>query len=729
VSDLRFDYTDRGVLALYRGDTAIYSDRVDLGHAFQKRRYLDRVREVTGLDDQTMRDLGAALEELAGQALKAAGGLQHHGQNGQGQAVAAPGDGPTTPATRVLTTSTGPWVPFPSSTLPDPFGSFVHQTARARQCDPAAVALPLLSCLAGVIGNSRTVRIWPDWYAPAILWTALICRSGAVKSPGFYAAREPLDRLERKARTLFESEHADFELAEAKFQAAIQDWKRAKPGARGEPPIRETEEPTPQRFIVEDVTLQVLGRILSENPRGLLLGRDELSGWIRSFDQFTGSVGADVARWLEIHRGRSLSVDRAGAGHTYVPRAAISACGTIQDEVVVNVFSGEHLANGLLSRFLLAQPPEPRRRWCSSRTASDITDTVADRFAALSKLDLPEGDDLPRALGLSAEAEGIYAAWFNALNERRRDTEPGPFRSALAKAEEIPGRLGLILALGRSDHPATVEAVDVDTMQRAIALADWFANEIERVLGTFSETPEAREARKLVEWSRERGEATARDVARGIRKYSGRGGSERAETDLRALVSAGDLVAEDHPGGPAGGRPTVIYKPTSPSTSSKPMFFSENNGVLSTSTGSTPLESPPEPEPDPPATPGPEPDPVDLFDTDEPSEPPIVPGNGNPDAEPFALHSAVVMALLVDGAQRPEGLADRPEIRAHDATAVALLRPLEELAADGWARRRGDGTWEALRCSACKRDLNEGPGPGPGWCALCGRATGQGVNH
>ena len=332
---------------------------------------------------------------------------------------------------------------------------------------------------------------------------------------------------------------------------------------------------------------------------------------------------------------------------------------------MVNVFSGEHLANGLLSRFLLAQPPEPRRQWCSSRTASDITDTVADRFATLSKLDLPEGDDLPRALGLSAEAEGLYAAWFNALNERRRDTEPGPFRSALAKAEEIPGRLGLILALGRSDRPATVEDVDGDTMQRAIALADWFANEIERVLGTFSETPEAREARKLVEWIRERGEATARDVARGIRKYSGRGGSERAETDLRALVSAGDLVAEDHPGGPAGGRPTVIYKPTSLSTSSKPVFFSENNGVLSTSTGSTPLESPPEPEPDPPATPGPEPDPVDLFDADEPT---TVPGNGKPNAEPFALHSAVVMALLVDGPQRPEGLADRPEIRAHDAT-------------------------------------------------------------
>ena len=227
------------------------------------------------------------LRRLAVEALQAGSGLSNRGQGGQGQAVAAPGDGPTTPATRVLTTSTGPWVPFPSATLPEPFASFVHQTARARQCDPAAVALPLLSCLAGVVGNSRTVRIWPDWYAPAILWTALICRSGAVKSPGFYAAREPLDRLERKARTLFESEHADFELAEAKFQAAIQDWKRAKPGARGEPPIRETEEPTLQRFIVEDVTLQVLGRILSENPRGLLLGRDELSGWIRSFDQFS----------------------------------------------------------------------------------------------------------------------------------------------------------------------------------------------------------------------------------------------------------------------------------------------------------------------------------------------------------------------------------------------------------------------------------------------------------
>ena len=179
------------------------------------------------------------------------------------------------------------------------------------------------------------------------------------------------------------------------------DWKRSKVSVRGEPP-QKPEAPVLRRFVVEDVTLQALAKVLVENPRGVLLGRDELSGWIRSFDQFTGAVRADVARWLEIYQVGSLSVDRAGSGHLYVPKAAVSICGTIQDEVVVKVFSGEHQANGLLARFLLARPPEPKRRWRSDCSASDFANIVADRFASLSDLDLPADDESPCPFGKRA---------------------------------------------------------------------------------------------------------------------------------------------------------------------------------------------------------------------------------------------------------------------------------------------------------------------------------------
>ena len=176
----------------------------------------------------------------------------------------------------------------------------------------------------------------------------------------------------------------------------------------------------------------------------------------------------------------------------------------------------------------------------SDCSASDFANIVADRFASLSDLDLPADDESPRVLGLSHEAEGLYRHWFDALNERREDTEPGPFRSFLAKAEELPGRLGLILALGRSENPATVDAVDGDTMLRSATLADWFVSEAERVLAMFSETEEQRAVRELVEYIAGRdGRITIRELQRGPRRYRGKGAAERAERDLRNLVNAG----------------------------------------------------------------------------------------------------------------------------------------------------------------------------------------------
>gem|GEM_PF-6900791 len=580
-----------------------------------------------------------------------------------------------------------PWKPFPVSDLPEPFSSFVLSTARARQCDPAAVALPLLSCLAGVIGNARTVRIWADWYAPAILWTALICRSGAVKSPAFRASREPLDRMERKERARYDEERQRFEVEKVQHEARAQDWKRLPFLKRGEPPLK-PEAPVMRRFVMEDVTLQALARVLVDAPRGVTLARDELSGWIRSFDQFTGATGADVARWLEIYRAGSLSVDRVGSGYLFVPRAAVSICGTIQDEVVVNVFSGEHQANGMLSRFLLANPPEPKRQWCSSRTASDVTDIVADRFAALDCLDLPADDELPRALGLSGDAEALYGPWFNTLNERRRDTEPGPFRSAIAKAEELPGRLGLILSLGRSENPASVDSIDGDTMPRAIALANWFINEVERVLSVFTETDDQRDARTLVEWVRDRGEVTARDVARGIRRYSGRGGSERAEVDLKHRVAAGDLVATERPCGPQGGRPTTGYRTPHPVDTAETPFSPGKSEVVSTSTGSTPSEKP---LPDPPLG-------VDLpvtesadHDLDEPDSTPT--SDLFDQDEPYGKEDMSIRIwafLSSNGPQKPEILGPALGLKSG-----FVVRYLERLEADGRAERLDDGSWAA----------------------------------
>ena len=68
-----------------------------------------------------------------------------------------------------------------------------------------------------------------------------------------------------------------------------------------------------ERLIVSDITIEALAMLLEENPRGLGVARDELSGWLASFNQYKGGKGADASQWLELYRAGVLIVDRKTA--------------------------------------------------------------------------------------------------------------------------------------------------------------------------------------------------------------------------------------------------------------------------------------------------------------------------------------------------------------------------------------------------------------------------------
>ncbi len=388
------------------------------------------------------------------------------------------------------------WKPFPVAALPEPFRAYVADTAHARQWDPTAVALPLLAALAGTIGNARVVQIGRDWLAPAVLWTVVVAPSGAVKSPPFRAALYPARKIDSDARQEWEEQHGDPRSARMRHDAEVAAWRKKKNG--GDPPA--PMEPVP-RLLVEDATLQALAAVLAENARGVLLARDELSGWVRSFDQFTGAAGADLARWLEIYGAGALRVDRKADGHTFVRQAAVSITGTIQTAILPLVFGEQQQAAGLLARMLLAAPPEPARKWSAIRDAKkpDVSKLLR-RFQSLRSLDLADDGKFPTALPLSPVAEGLYGDWFTAHDARRRKTEPGAWRSALSKLEEIPCRVALVLVLAGAEEPGAVEEVDGDTMRRAIELTNWFRAEGERVYSLLAETPQESAHRELEEW-------------------------------------------------------------------------------------------------------------------------------------------------------------------------------------------------------------------------------------
>lgn len=439
-----------------------------------------------------------------------------------------------------------PYRPFPVDVLPRAMGQFIGESAAAMGCDPAFIALPALAATAAAIGMTRVVELRGDWTEPAIVWAIVIAPSGTLKSPAHDAAVKPLLSAQSDMLRQYDASRAEYDKAQLRYEADLAAWKKKRNGDPPEaPPV-----PIARRIVVNDATIEALAPILLDNPRGLLLARDEGSGWLRGFDQYKGGKGGDEARWLELHRGGALIVDRkTGDRRTmFVSRAAVSVCGTIQPGVFASIMAGAHTESGLTARLLLARPPIKPKRWTERGPSQAGSDRYATMLAELLRLDPLEGERGPEPirLPLSRAARATWAEFYNRHARRTHAAESDREAAALSKLEAYAARFALIFTL--ADDRYANEVTD-DAMRRGVALAEWFAHEAERVYVRLGESEGDRELHRLAGWIAEHGgAASARDVTRALRAYPSMGDAEAALDKLEA-AGLGQWEESDRDGG------------------------------------------------------------------------------------------------------------------------------------------------------------------------------------
>ena len=91
------------------------------------------------------------------------------------------------------------------------------------------------------------------------------------------------------------------------------------------------ESPIQSRIRITEATTEKIADLLAKTWRGLILQRDELSGWLLSMDRY--SNGGDRPFWLEAYGGRSFTVDRKSSPDPIqVECLSVSVLGGIQPE-------------------------------------------------------------------------------------------------------------------------------------------------------------------------------------------------------------------------------------------------------------------------------------------------------------------------------------------------------------------------------------------------------------
>lgn len=430
------------------------------------------------------------------------------------------GKPPKIPPARTAATEQ-PYSPLPLECIPEPVRSLVIEGSRSLDCDSSFVALPALAVVGAAIGNTRHIQLKKGFQQPAVIWTAVVGRSGSLKTPSFRLATNYFNRIQHHALLEYHREKEEYEAALKAFEYREREaFKKGDGVSEQRPP-----KPVAKRIVTNDCTMEALFPILEDNPRGLLVCRDELAGWIGSMTRYRSS-GSDVQSWLELYDAGSIVVDRKGGDKTTraIQRASVCITGGIQPGTLRRSLTDDYLEAGLGARFMMAYPPERKRKWVESEI--DIAtlykwDRLLEALLQLEFAPGHEADRTPIVLHLHKDAKPIWVRWYNGWAAVIAETADEFLRSAYAKVHGQAARLALIHHViettwagchGVAGHGAI--EVGTESVTAGTRLAQWFAGEAKRIYQ--SAAPEA----VLVDWIAARGgRCTVRDLITG-KKFS-----------------------------------------------------------------------------------------------------------------------------------------------------------------------------------------------------------------
>jgi hypothetical protein len=174
--------------------------------------------------------------------------------------------------------------------LPEALRDFVEDVAERMQVPPDYCAACLVVAMAGAV--SRRAVIQPkaqdsSWLVTPNLWGGIIGPSGFLKSPVLNAVAAPLYAQEAVWRLEYKSDLANYEAEQEELALRLAAWKQQttaafRGGKKSQPPARpdtSIQKPIPKRLVTSDSTFEKLHVLMNQNPAGLLVVRDELTGW------------------------------------------------------------------------------------------------------------------------------------------------------------------------------------------------------------------------------------------------------------------------------------------------------------------------------------------------------------------------------------------------------------------------------------------------------------------
>ena len=364
---------------------------------------------------------------------------------------------------------------FPLEIFPKAIRDIIEALEEYENYNIDFTSASFLTVFAAAMGSTWSVRFMTGWVSRPIIYMVLVGSPSCGKTPPLQQAVAPLLKLDGEYDMIYCKEMETYRRCER--MSAKQREKHSLP--------EEMKMPQRKCHVVVDSTVEALIGALRDNPRGVLIYKDELDSLLSNFNRYNGS---DEGYFLSLFSGTPFKYSRKSNNeHIFLANPYCSIIGTTQPGRLGEQFGGKRMMNGFSSRFLKVYPEiDKMPSWNDTAMPDGVLEEwerIIRKVVAATPSTDQEGKATSIELLFTQEAKLRVIQWKDEVNNKvYAETDSDAVRALCGKLETYLVRFCLVIQIMHAIcGESGMDEIEPETAELAIRLTEYFRNMESRI--------------------------------------------------------------------------------------------------------------------------------------------------------------------------------------------------------------------------------------------------------
>lgn len=370
---------------------------------------------------------------------------------------------------------------FPIDIFPDVIQKYISVCNQTLNNSIDYMGCSLLFVAAVAIGNSMVIEVKRGWRETANLWIALVGKAGVGKTPSINSITFPLEKLNNKEIKSYIRNYKKYE----SYKNLDREQQKL---------VEEVKKPFKTQFIVNDITLEALVELHSENKNGIGVNKDELAGWFKDMNKYR--QGSDLEHWLSSWSGKQINMNRKTSKSSFVQRAFIPVIGGIQPSIMDTFYTEENKESGFIDRMLFCYPDLKPKKYSEYEMKEEYLQWYEDYIISLYEsvkgiIKYTDDNEIdPHIARFSEDAKNEWIRIHDSLIDAQvSDNENEYMKSMLPKQLSYIPRFALIIntLLSNENEDISLNVICKESVLKAEKLSKYFIAMAKKIKSQISE--------------------------------------------------------------------------------------------------------------------------------------------------------------------------------------------------------------------------------------------------